>query len=83
MRSVFSNGNTAGDGCFDWQCPHLAVRALCSAVIPGGGKLDTGRVLDYREKENRKMCSLYLSLMDKFGIRLPEFGDSNERLAEV
>ena len=31
-----------------------------------GGKLETGRVLNYRDKgdENRKMCSLYLSLMD-------------------
>ena len=29
------------------------------------------------------MCSLYLSLMDKFGVSLDEFGDSTERLAEV
>ena len=49
----------------------------------GGGQLETGRVLDYLEKPNRKMCSLYLSLMDKFGVRLEEFGDSTERLAEV
>ena len=33
-----------------------------------------GRVLDYRGKSNRKMCSLYLSLMDKFDVKLPEFG---------
>ncbi|MCA9041510.1 MAG: DUF1552 domain-containing protein, partial [Planctomycetaceae bacterium] len=49
----------------------------------GGGKLETGRVLDYTGKENRKMCSLYLSLMDKFGVQLSSFGDSTERLAEV
>lgn len=49
----------------------------------GGGQLETGRVLDYRGKPNRKMCSLYLSLMDKYGVKLPEFGDSRERLAEV
>jgi hypothetical protein len=29
------------------------------------------------------MCSLYLSMMDKVGIHLDEFGDSRERLAEV
>jgi hypothetical protein len=29
------------------------------------------------------MCSRFLSLMDKFGIRLDRFGDSAERLAEV
>ncbi len=49
----------------------------------GGGQLQTGRTLDYRGKPNRKMCSLYLSLMDKFGIKLDQFGDSNERLVEI
>jgi hypothetical protein len=49
----------------------------------GGGQLKTGRILDYLGKPNRKMCSLYLSLMDKLGVRLKEFGDSKERLAEV
>jgi hypothetical protein len=48
-----------------------------------GGKMKTGRVLDYRGKPNRKMCSLYLSLLDKVGVRLERFGDSSERLAEV
>ena len=34
-----------------------------------GGTLATGRVLDYRDKgdDNRRICSLYLSLMDRFG----------------
>jgi hypothetical protein len=49
----------------------------------GGGQVKTGRVLDYLGKPNRKMCSLYLSLMDKCGVRLNEFGDSKERLAEI
>jgi hypothetical protein len=49
----------------------------------GGGQIRTGRVLDYLDKPNRKMCSLYLSLMDKAGVRLDSFGDSNERLAEI
>ena len=49
----------------------------------GGGQLETGRVLDYLDKPNRRMCSLYLSLMDKFGIGLERFGDSTERLSEV
>ncbi|QDV39079.1 DUF1552 domain-containing protein [Tautonia plasticadhaerens] len=46
----------------------------------GGGKLPGGRVLDYRDAPNRKMCSLYLSMLDLFGIHLPGFGDSAERL---
>jgi len=49
----------------------------------GGGKLKTGRVLDYLGKPNRKMCSLYLSLLDKAGVHLDSFGDSKEPLAEL
>jgi len=49
----------------------------------GGGKLKGGRVLDYMNKPNRKMCSLYLSLMEKCGTKLEKFGDSSEKLAEV
>ena len=48
-----------------------------------GGQIKTGRILDYLGKPNRKMCSLYLSMMDKMGVRLDKFGDSNERLAEI
>ena len=48
-----------------------------------GGKLESGRVLDYGGKPNRRMCSLFLAMMDKCGVHLREFGDSNERLAEV
>ena len=40
-------------------------------------------ILDYLGKPNRKLCSLYLSLMDKLGVRLDRFGDSTARLAEV
>jgi len=29
------------------------------------------------------MCSLYLSLMDKTGVRLNSFGDSTSRLEEI
>jgi hypothetical protein len=57
------------------------------AVLIGnlGGTLETGRVLDYTHKadENRKICSLYLSLMDRMGVKLTHFGDAEERLKEV
>jgi Protein of unknown function (DUF1552) len=49
----------------------------------GGGRMHTGRTLDYLGKANRKMCSLYLSMMDKTDVHLDHFGDSSERLAEV
>jgi hypothetical protein len=49
----------------------------------GGGQIETGRILDYLGKPNRKMCSLYLSVMDRMGVHLDSFGDSKERLLEV
>ncbi|MFN0111929.1 MAG: DUF1552 domain-containing protein [Blastocatellia bacterium] len=53
-------------------------------VLAGGlgGTLQTGRTLDYVKAgdENRKACSLYLSLLDRFGIQLDRFGDANTRL---
>ncbi|MFM7320681.1 MAG: DUF1552 domain-containing protein [Armatimonadota bacterium] len=47
------------------------------------GSIETGRVLNYRDKgdENRKLCSLYLSLMDKMGVKVDRFGDAETRLA--
>ncbi|MEX2113725.1 MAG: DUF1552 domain-containing protein [Pirellulales bacterium] len=62
---------------------HDATKLPVVVLGRGGGRLQTGRVLDYREQPNRKMCSLYLSLMDKAGVRLKEFGDAQERLADV
>jgi Protein of unknown function (DUF1552) len=48
-----------------------------------GGTLTTGRVLDYRDKgdQNRKLCSLWLSLMVRMGVPLDHFGDADTRLA--
>ena len=34
----------------------------------GGGQIKGGRVLDYRDKPNRQMCRLYLSMMDKMDV---------------
>lgn len=51
----------------------------------GGGSLETGRVLNYRERsdDERRACSLYLSLMDRWGVTLDRFGDSDRRLADL
>ena len=62
---------------------HDATQLPVLLLGSGGGQIQSGRVLDYLGKPNRKMCSLYLSMLDKCGIRLKEFGDSKERLAEV
>ncbi len=56
-------------------------------VLAGGlgGALKTGRSLDYLNAGNdkRKLCSLYLSLMDKMGLKVPEFGDAKAPLAGI
>jgi hypothetical protein len=47
------------------------------------GKLETGRVLDYtgRGDDNRKLCGLYLSLMNRMGVQADRFGDATAQLA--
>ena len=52
-------------------------------IVLAGGAMLKGRVLDYLDKgnENRRACSLFLSLMDRMGIRLDRFGDTDRRLA--
>jgi hypothetical protein len=48
-----------------------------------GGRLQTGRVLDYlgRAPEQRRLCGLYLSLLDRMGVKADRFGDATEPLA--
>jgi len=62
---------------------HNAEQLPVVIVGGAGGKLRTGRVLDYLGQENRKMCSLYLSLIEKFDVKLDRFGDSDRKLAEI
>lgn len=57
-------------------------------ILLAGGTatgLKTGRILNYldRGNENRKACSLYLSLMDQMGVQLERFGDADKRLADL
>jgi hypothetical protein len=56
-------------------------------VLAGGlgGTLQTGRTLDYVNAgdANRKICSLYLSIMDRMGIKLDHFGDADTRLERI
>lgn len=56
-------------------------------VLAGGlgGTLQTGRTLNYLDKgdDNRKLCSLFLSIMDRMGVKLDQFGDADARLEGV
>jgi hypothetical protein len=49
----------------------------------GGDAIETERVLDYRKVENRQMCRLYLSMMEKMNVQPGRFGDATKPLREV
>jgi hypothetical protein len=55
------------------DCSRLPVAML-------GGPIQGGRVLDFSGKPDRKLCSLYLSLLDRFGVKEASFGDATKRL---
>ncbi len=53
-------------------------------VVGGaGGRIQGGRVLDYRGKSERQLCRLFLSMMDKMDVRPATFGDAKKPLEEV
>ena len=64
---------------------HSADRLPFLITGKGGGTLKGGRILDYTDKgdDNRKACSLHLSLMDRMGVKLDKFGDATTRLTDL
>jgi hypothetical protein len=62
---------------------HEAGRLPVILLGGGGGTIQGGRVLDYSGQENRQMCRLYLSMMNKAGLVANQFGDATEPLHEV
>lgn len=89
LDAIDEGGRTALDNSTIMYCSSMLTGSHIADQLPvvllgkAGGTLKGGRTLDYLNKPNRRMCSLYLSLLDKYGIKLDRFGDSSERLAEV
>ena len=89
LDAIQEGERTALDNSMLLYCSSMLTGSHDATNLPvvvlggAGGQIKGGRVLDYLGQPNRKMCSLYLSMLDKCGIPLKEFGDSNERLAEV
>jgi hypothetical protein len=46
----------------------------------GGGTLKTGRHI---RVDNEPMCNLFLSMLDRAGVKEPRFGDSTGRLPMI
>jgi len=63
-----------------WKHDNMKVPVVLAGGL--GGTLETGRALDYlyAGDDNRKLCSLYLSIMDRMGVTLDRFGDAETRL---
>ena len=64
---------------------HSAEKLPILLTGKGNGTLRPGRVLDYvdRPDDQRRACSLHLSLMDRMGVELDRFGDTTSRLEEL
>ena len=64
-----------------WKHDNMKLPVVTAGGL--GGTLVTGRSLDYLNAgdDNRKLCSLYLSIMDRMGVALDRFGDADTHLA--
>jgi hypothetical protein len=89
LDAIQEGERTALDNSMLMFCSSMMTGSHDATQLPvvllgrGGGQIQTGRVLNYREQPNRQMCRLYLSMMNKMGIELKQFGDATEPLAEV
>ncbi|MDA1161929.1 MAG: DUF1552 domain-containing protein [Planctomycetota bacterium] len=75
---VFVNNMWSGSKHDSTKVPLITAGGL-------GGTLETGRVLDYLGKgdDNRKLCSFYLSIMNRMGLSADHFGDADTELAHL
>ena len=91
MKSIDEGGRSLLDNSMMMCCSNLfdgdkhEADEMPILLAGRGGGLKPGRVLDYLEKgaDNRRACSLYLSLMDRMGVRLDRFGDTDQRLIDL
>ena len=64
----------------DWIADVQKNEARKNAGDPG---MVLARCLSNAEYDNHKMCSLYLSIMDRMGMKLDRFGDAEQRLQQL
>jgi hypothetical protein len=92
MKNIDEGGSTLLDNSMLLLCSnlfdgdtHSAEQMPMLLAGKGGGTLKPGQNLDFLDKgdDNRRACSLYLSLMDRMGVKLERFGDSDKRLINL
>jgi hypothetical protein len=90
LESIQEGSRTLLDNTMLMHCSSMMAGAkhdndqLPVLVIGGaGGRIRGGRVLDYKDKPERQLCRLFLSMMDKMDVRPISFGDATQQLNEV
>ena len=89
LDSIQEGPRTLLDNTMLMYCSSMLTGSHDATQLPvvmlggAGGRIRGGRVLDYKEKPDRQMCRLYLSMMDKMDVHLPAFGDAAKALEEV
>lgn len=89
LSTIREGERTALDNSMILYCSSMMTGSHDATQLPvvmvggGGGRIHGGRILDYRDKPNRQMCRLYLSMMDKMNVRPGKFGDASAPLNEV
>jgi hypothetical protein len=89
MESIQEGDRTLLDNSMIMLCSSMLTGHHDASQLPvvmlggGGGRIQGGQNLNFRDKPNRQMSRLFLSMMDKMDVRLQKFGDATEPLAEV
>ena len=90
MDSIQEGSRTLLDNTMLMHCSSMMAGAkhdndqLPVIVLGGaGGRLKGGRVVDYKDKPDRQLCRLFMSMMDKMEVHPKTFGDAGKMLEEV
>jgi hypothetical protein len=89
LEGIQEGSRTALDNSMLMYCSSMLTGSHDATQLPvvmvgrGGGRIQTGKILDYQGKPNRQMCRLFLSMMDKMNVHMDKFGDATEPLNEV
>ena len=90
MNSIQEGPRTLLDNTMLMHCSSMMAGAkhdndqLPVILLGGaGGRIQSGRVLDYKDKPERQLCRLFMSMMDKMEVRPKAFGDGKLMLEEV
>jgi hypothetical protein len=89
LDAIDEGGRSVLDNSMILFCSSMLTGSHDNSKLPvvmlggAGGRIRTGRVLDYAADPNRQMCRLYLSILRAMGLPAVTFGDASEPLADV